>query len=120
MRAVRWFTILLFIHTPLSLICQQPSDKKDELPHPKTLEEFQSAARKIVEAEHVPGAGIALISGGQVLWCGGIGKADLAQSREVTCDTEFRVGSISKTFVSLALLKLEEEGRINLNSACKT
>src|SRR5262249_1692333 len=37
-----------------------------------------------------------------------------AQNRDVACDTEFRVGSISKTFVSLALLKLEEEGRINL------
>jgi len=116
MRAVRWLTILLFFCVPSFLTCQQPSPKKDELPHPKTLEEFQSAAKRIVETEHVPGAGIALISGGQVLWCGGIGKANLAQNRDVTCDTEFRVGSISKTFVSLALLKLEEEGRVNLQS----
>src|SRR5215475_4918660 len=116
MRAVHWFTILLLFSAPSHSICQQPSERKDELPHPKTLEEFQAAARKIVETEHVPGAGIALISGGQVLWCGGIGKADLAQNRDVTCDTEFRVGSISKTFVSLALLKLEEEGRVNLQS----
>src|SRR5215475_7197915 len=116
MRPVRWFTILLLFCAPWQLACQQPSPKKDELPHPKTLEEFQSVAKKIVEGEHVPGAGIALISGGQVLWCGGIGKADLAQNRDVTCDTQFRVGSISKTFVSLALLKLEEEGRINLQS----
>src|SRR5207244_3668150 len=37
-----------------------------------------------------------------------------AANRDIACDTEFRVGSISKTFVALALLKLEEEGRINL------
>ncbi|GAC1634449.1 MAG: serine hydrolase [Candidatus Acidiferrum sp.] len=114
MRPSRWLFSLAFCAAPSLILAQQPSPKKDELPHPKTLDEFQSAAKSALEKEHVPGAGIALVSNGQVLWCGGIGKADLSQNRDVTCDTEFRVGSISKTFVSLALLKLEEEGRTNL------
>jgi len=92
----------------------QAEQKKDELPHPKTLEELQKAMKDVVEKDHVTGAGVALVSNGQLLWCGGIGKADVSANRDVTCDTEFRVGSISKTFVALALLKLEEEGRINL------
>jgi CubicO group peptidase (beta-lactamase class C family) len=116
MRPSRWLFPLALCVAPSLVLAQQPSAKKDELPHPKTLDEFQSAAKSILEKEHVPGAGIALVSSGQILWCGGIGKADLAQNRDVACDTEFRVGSISKTFVSLALLKLEEEGRINLQS----
>jgi CubicO group peptidase (beta-lactamase class C family) len=56
------------------------------------------------------------VSRGQVLWCGGFGKADIAANRDVTCETQFRVGSISKTFVALALLVLQEEGRINLEA----
>jgi CubicO group peptidase (beta-lactamase class C family) len=88
--------------------------KKEELPHPKTLEELQKAMKDVAEKNHVTGAGVALVSNGELLWCGGIGKADVAANREVTCDTEFRVGSISKTFVALALVKLQEEGRINL------
>jgi CubicO group peptidase (beta-lactamase class C family) len=68
----------------------------------------------VLDKEHVPGAGVALVANGELLWCGGIGKADMAANRAVTCDTEFRVGSISKTFVALALLKLQEEGKINL------
>jgi len=92
----------------------QAEQRKEELPHPKTLEELQRAMKEVVEKHHVTGAGVALVSNGQLLWCGGIGKADLAANRDITCDTEFRVGSISKTFVALALLKLEEEGRINL------
>ncbi len=116
MHPCRWLFSLALCAAPSLILAQQPSPKKDELPHPKTLDEFQSAAKSVLEKEHVPGAGIALVSGGQVLWCGGIGKADLSQNRDVTCDTEFRVGSISKTFVSLALLKLEEDGRINLQS----
>ena len=99
---------------PAALVFAQAEQKKEELPHPKTLEELQKAMKDVVEKQHVTGAGVALVSNGQLLWCGGIGKADLSASRDVTCDTEFRVGSISKTFVALALLKLEEEGKINL------
>src|SRR5258707_12202757 len=70
--------------------------------------------KDVLDKEHVPGAGVALVANGQVLWCGGIGEADIAGKRAVGCDTEFRVGSISKTFAALALLKLQEEGKINL------
>ena len=96
---------------PARSVAQQ---KKEDLPHPKTIEELQKAMKDVLGKEHVPGAGVALVANGQLLWCGGIGKADLATGRQMTCDTEFRVGSISKTFVALALLKLQEEGKINL------
>ena len=98
------------------LASPQTEQKNKEQPHAQTLEALQRVMADIVEKNHVTGAGIALISRGQVLWCGGIGKADLAANRDVACNTEFRVGSISKTFVALALLKLEEEGRVNLYS----
>src|SRR5438477_1444374 len=95
---------------PAHSIAQQ----RTELSHPKTLQELQQAMKEVLENEHVPGAGVALVANGVVLWCGGIGDADIATKRAVSCDTEFRVGSISKTFVALALLKLQEEGRVNL------
>jgi CubicO group peptidase (beta-lactamase class C family) len=100
--------LMLFVPAPGA------AQKKDDLPHPKTLPELQQAMKDVLDREHVPGAGVALVANGEVLWCGGIGEADIAAKRAVTCDTEFRVGSISKTFVALALLKLQEEGKINL------
>lgn len=107
--------ILSFLFVgPTVLAIPQAEQKKEELPNPKTLEELQKAMKDVVEKEHVTGAGVALVSNGQLLWCGGIGKADISANRDVTCETEFRVGSISKTFVVLALLRLEEEGKINL------
>jgi CubicO group peptidase (beta-lactamase class C family) len=92
------------------------AQQKEELPHPKTLPDLQKAMRDVLDKNHLPGAGVALVSNGELLWCGGLGKADLASGRDITCDTEFRVGSISKSFVSLALLKLQEEGKINLEA----
>jgi CubicO group peptidase (beta-lactamase class C family) len=109
--AVYVFT-LLFSAVPNSRAqVQQP-----ELPHPKSLPELQKAMQDVVTRDKLPGAGVALVSNGEVLWCGGFGKADVAANRDITCDTEFRVGSISKSFVSLALLKLQEEGKINLEA----
>jgi len=96
--------------------CGSSAQPQSARPHPRTLAELQEAMRNTVERNHVPGAGIALISRGRLLWCGGIGKADLAVNRDVSCDTEFRVGSISKTFVALALLQLEQHGKIDLHA----
>src|SRR5229473_6856739 len=92
----------------------EAQQREEDLPHPKTLAELQKAMKDVLDKERVPGAGVALVANWQLLWCGGIGKADLVTGREMSCDTEFRVGSISKTFVALALLKLQEEGKINL------
>jgi CubicO group peptidase (beta-lactamase class C family) len=116
MGRISWPTVILcfLVSGVVASAAPQLEQKKEELPHPKTLEELQKAMHDVVEKNHVTGAGVALVSNGQLLWCGGIGKADLAANRVIACDTEFRVGSISKTFVALALLKLEEEGRINL------
>jgi CubicO group peptidase (beta-lactamase class C family) len=105
--------------TGLACCLSAQDSKKEELPHPKSLEELQKAMSDVVSKNHAAGAGIALVSGGQVLWCGGIGKADIASNKDITCDTEFRVGSISKSFVALALLKLQEEGKIDLNAKLK-
>jgi CubicO group peptidase (beta-lactamase class C family) len=107
-------SVLFNLAIVLLLTSAARAQQKNDLTHPKTIEELQKAMKDVLDREHVPGAGVALIANGDLLWCGGIGLADVASKRGVTCDTEFRVGSISKTFVALALLKLQEEGKINL------
>jgi CubicO group peptidase (beta-lactamase class C family) len=110
----------LTVHLSLAALLLLPpiagAQQKEELPHPKTLSELQKAMQDVVDKAHLPGAGVALVSNGELLWCGGVGKSDLASGRDITCDTEFRVGSISKSFIALSLLKLQEEGKINLEA----
>ena len=103
---------LLNILPPLALYGQE----KPQPAPPKSLEELQKAIKTELDKNHLPGAGVALVSHGELLWCGGIGNADVASKKPITCDTEFRVASISKTFVALAMLKLQEEGKINLEA----
>src|SRR5579885_373574 len=91
-------------------------EQNDDFPSPQTLDELKTAMNDVVQKNRLPGAGVALVANGEVLWCGGFGKADVVANRLIACDTEFRVGSISKTFVALALLKLEEEGKVDLQA----
>ncbi|MDE3135616.1 MAG: beta-lactamase family protein [Acidobacteriota bacterium] len=85
-------------------------------PTPTTIPGLQEEVQKILTRYHVPGAGIALVNKDQVIWAGGVGEARLSSHTPVTADTMFRVGSITKTFVALALLKLQEEKQIDLNA----
>ena len=103
------------VFLPLFAISSFAQEKKEPAP-PQTLDDFQKAVTSELQKTHTPGAGVALISKGELLWCGGFGLADIASKRPIACDTEFRVGSISKTFVALALLKLQEEGKISLEA----
>src|SRR5689334_14665906 len=103
---------LLLALYPVAFFAQETK----QAPPPQTLEELQKRISSELEKSRTPGAGIALVSKGELLWCGGFGSADLASKRPITCDTEFRVGSISKSFVALALLKLQEDGKINLDA----
>src|SRR4029453_14292442 len=82
---------------------------------PETLDGLRTEMQRILDRDQIPGAGVALISGGETLWCGGIGKANVAMDVDVSCDTQFRVGSISKT-LALALLKLQQDGKIDLDT----
>ncbi len=55
-----------------------------------------------------------MVSGDSTILLGGLGKADIENNVDVNENTMFRLGSVSKVIVALAILKLQEEGRINL------
>ena len=56
----------------------------------------------------------AVVRGGEVLWSGARGEVDGATP---TTDTQYRIGSITKTFVAVLVMRLRDEGRLDLNDA---
>jgi CubicO group peptidase (beta-lactamase class C family) len=90
---------------------QAPAD-----PHPKTIDELKAAVQKVLDDTGVPGAGIALARLDGVEWAGGVGFADRDARTPVTAETHFRAGSISKTFIAMALVQLSEDGDIDLDA----
>jgi CubicO group peptidase (beta-lactamase class C family) len=65
---------------------------------------------------HVHGVSIAVVKDYKIEWARGFGWADSAAQRPVTAATLFQAGSISKSLNSIGLLKLAQQGKINLYS----
>jgi CubicO group peptidase (beta-lactamase class C family) len=86
----------------------------------KDAAELEARLGKILKDNGVPGMAAVIADRSGIVWMAGIGLADVAARRPATPDTLFRAASISKTFVALAVLKLTEEGRINLDAPVKT
>lgn len=63
-----------------------------------------------------PGAAVLVAKDGKVLLKKGYGKASLNPDKPVQADHIFRIGSITKQFTSTAILKLVEQGKIELNA----
>jgi CubicO group peptidase (beta-lactamase class C family) len=62
----------------------------------------------------------ALVSKEGILWSESLGDADMGIGAEVTPETLFGIGSISKMFATVAVMKLVEQGRVALNEPLTT
>ena len=88
--------------------------------------EYRVAAERLsafvaseVEAKELPALSIALVADGRVVWSRGFGFADPAAKVPATAETVYRVGSVSKLFTDLALMQLQEEGKVDLDRPVK-
>lgn len=80
------------------------------------IAELETELLGIMGQGNVPGMIGAIVVDDEVVWKGALGVADLEANKPVTPDTLFRVGSISKSFVSLAALIMFERGEISLDT----
>lgn len=89
-----------------------------EAPSDATLEAYvDGLVRDSLVQDHIAGATVAIVQDGRVLLKKGYGAAALAPWRPVDPDrTLFRLGSVSKTFTWLAVLKEAEAGRLRLQA----
>jgi len=73
----------------------------------RILDEFTKAG--------VPGVSIAVISP-EGTWAGTAGKADIANNVDLTPCHTLRIGSVSKVLTSVAILKLYDEGIVDIDA----
>jgi CubicO group peptidase (beta-lactamase class C family) len=93
-------------------------DKKEDTPTPaQSIPELQKQLEKILEDTHTPGVSLAIVHRDGPEWIAGLGKSDVAANRPTNADTQFRIGSTSKAFASLSILKLSNEGKLALDDS---
>ena len=64
---------------------------------------------------HTPGIGLALVEGFEVAWAGGFGYRQADNDEPVTSGTLFQAASISKPVMALAVMRLVQDGLLDLD-----
>jgi len=86
-----------------------------ELPPGTQLETLSSNIDAIRLKHHVPAVAFILVSPDKVIYSNALGIRDRNTNQAATVNTLFRIGSITKAFTSLAMLKLQEQGKLSLS-----
>jgi CubicO group peptidase (beta-lactamase class C family) len=64
---------------------------------------------------NTPGLSIAVINDFEIEWAQGFGRRDTRSTDRVTTETLFQAGSISKPIFALGVMRLVQDGRLNLD-----
>ena len=67
------------------------------------------------DSNHLPGVAYGLVVDGKLVYKGNIGYTDIDKKIPVTSSSLFRIASMSKSFATMAIMKLRDEGKLNLD-----
>ena len=81
----------------------------------KTFPVIDKIFRDYADQNHLPGVAYGLVVDGKLVYKGNIGYTDIDKKIPVTSSSLFRIASMSKSFASMAILKLRDEGKLNLD-----
>jgi len=78
------------------------------------LQAIDSFLQTQVKANRIPGLAVAIVQGDQVIFARGYGEA--APGEPVMPQTQFYIGSVTKSFTALAVMQLIEQGKLELDA----
>lgn len=76
---------------------------------------FDEFVRERMRRSRLPGVSLAVVRDGELAHARGYGFRDLGRRLPASASTIYGIGSISKSFTALAILKLSEEGILSLD-----
>jgi CubicO group peptidase (beta-lactamase class C family) len=76
---------------------------------------IDSAANAVLESTGAPGAAIAIVQGGRIVYEHAYGRGRIEPDVPASPSMRYAVGSVSKQFTATAVLLLAEEGKLSLD-----
>ena len=83
----------------------------------KTFPLIDQLYKEFALKNHFPGYAFGIVVDGQLIYKGNGGYANLEEKIPATSSSMFRIASMSKSFTALAILKLRDEGKLQLDDA---
>ena len=97
------------------IVCLDLSAQEAHSGYKAEIEKARFLIKAHQKMTNIPGLQVAVMVDGKLVWSEGIGYANLASKSPVTDSTQFRIASVSKAVTSLALGKMVEEGKMDLD-----
>jgi serine beta-lactamase-like protein LACTB len=111
MRTLAVLALFVFASPALA----QPSVPPAE-PYRAAVGELEKLIRHELDDKHLPALSVALVDDQKVVWAAGFGFQDRAKKIPATAETVYRVGSVSKLFTDVAVMRLVEEGKLDIDA----
>ncbi|AKA34285.1 serine hydrolase domain-containing protein [Flagellimonas lutaonensis] len=107
--------ILFFVFITIISCSSSSKGVKKKGPLKEFINYLDKRIPNLMDIYDIPGAKIALVQKGETVWTKAYGYADLKNGRKMTTDTYCRVESISKSVTAWGVMKLVEQGKIELD-----
>lgn len=99
-----------------ALACGRPSARGQRPTYAETRETVAELVRVWRSAMPIVGVSVALVEGDEVAWAAGFGEADREAGRPAAPETVYAIGSLTKPFTALALVRAASAGRLDLDA----
>ena len=86
----------------------------------RTIADGRTAAQELLVAANSPSMSVALVDGSTIVWKQTFGVADRATGAKPTEATMYGIGSVSKMFVTVAVMQLVDAGKVRLDESVVT
>lgn len=115
---VRALILVFYVLSQQWIFAHITTSFSDSLTHKlpaKSLQPIDSMVNRVMSSLRLVGATVAIVKDERLVYAKGFGYADAEKKEEVTINSKFRIGSVSKMITAVAVMKLVEQGEISLD-----
>jgi CubicO group peptidase (beta-lactamase class C family) len=106
---------LFIIPVILLISCCSALFAEEDIDHSISIKRIKEYVMKYMKSTQIPGLSIAIYKD-DFFWSEGFGYLDVENNAEVNSNSIFGIASITKPMVAVAILKLAQDGKVNLNA----
>ncbi|MBC3875802.1 serine hydrolase domain-containing protein [Undibacterium flavidum] len=100
---------------PHNYAAAQFSDQERQQRVAALIPEIDKLYAELANAEHLPGLSYGIVMDGKLIHTQSLGLANLASKTPVTSSTQFRIASMTKSFATMAIMQLRDQGALKLD-----
>ncbi|SJZ63337.1 CubicO group peptidase, beta-lactamase class C family [Chitinophaga eiseniae] len=105
----------------LAFCACKKKDKDDTSPSASfKTENVEKQIAVLTDRVKIPGVAVALVGPDGIIWSKTAGMANLEKKEAVTAKTVFKIGSFAKPLIGLSIMRLVENGQLNLDADINT